>query len=48
MQQWESLRVISCTLIRGARFLFSKRPEFPSGMTPGLRTTMSSWVMSGR
>ena len=25
-----------------------KRPEFPSGMTPGLRTTMSSWVMSGR
>jgi YVTN family beta-propeller protein len=25
-----------------------KRPEFPSGMTAGLRTTMSSWVMSGR
>jgi acetate kinase len=28
--------------------VLSKRPEFPSGMTPGLRTTMSSWVMSGR
>jgi DNA invertase Pin-like site-specific DNA recombinase len=25
-----------------------KRPEFPSGVTAGLRTTMSSWVMSGR
>jgi integrase len=25
-----------------------KRPEFPSGMTAGLRTTMSSWLMSGR
>ena len=23
-----------------------KRPEFPSGMTSGLRTTMSSWLMS--
>jgi hypothetical protein len=22
-----------------------KRPESPSGMTAGLRTTMSSWVM---
>jgi len=28
--------------------LMGKRPEFPSGMTACLRTTMSSWVMSGR
>jgi hypothetical protein len=24
---------------------FRKRPEFPSGMTSGLRTTMPSWVV---
>jgi hypothetical protein len=23
-----------------------KRPEFPSGMTFGMRATMSSWLMS--
>jgi hypothetical protein len=26
--------------------LHRKRPEFPSGMALGLRTTMPSWVMS--
>ncbi len=36
------------TAIAGHLALDRKRPEFPSGMTAGLRTTMSSWVMSGR
>ncbi len=32
--------------LRNQTLCFCKRPEFPSGMTSGLRTTMSSWLMS--
>ena len=28
--------------------LFGKRPEFPSGMTSGMKSTISSWFTKGK
>jgi hypothetical protein len=42
--EWQGVPFIAMEFLQG-RSLECKRPVFPSGMTGGLRTTMSSWLM---